>query len=333
MKAKSVIFWLIKLAGAGLLALITLTIMCFFYYNPGTHISSNNGATDYVWEKEKFYCKATEGAAYGRIDSRGYNNEAVPERIDILMMGSSHMEAFNVSQDENAAASLNEKFNGKKTVYNIGMSAHKFYYCAKNLSGAIVEFKPAKYVVIETNTLNFNKKSLDQAASGTLKKIPSYDSGLLYQLQRNQYFKLLYKQLKNVEETEGITVKKNDEIKIEKGYQASVDNLLKKLSDTCESYNCKLIILYQPSLILNQDGSADTNSSKEAREFFRKECELHNIVFADMTDDFLNNYADSKVLPHGFSNTAVGQGHLNKYGHKMIAEKLYKIINSLEEEQ
>lgn len=333
MKAKSVIFWLIKLAGAGLLALITLTIMCFFYYNPGTHISSNNGATDYVWEKEKFYCKATEGAAYGRIDSRGYNNKAVPEKIDILMMGSSHIEAFNVSQDENAAAMLNEKFNGKKTVYNIGMSAHKFYYCARNLPGAIVEFKPTEYVVIETNTLNFNKKSLDQAASGTLKKIPSYDSGLLYQLQRNQYFKLLYKQLKNVEETEGITVKKNDEIKIEKGYWDSVDNLLKKLSDTSEAYNCKLIILYQPSLILNQDGSADTNSSKEAREFFRKECELNNIVFVDMTDDFLSNYVGSKVLPHGFSNTAVGQGHLNKYGHKMIAEKLYKTINSLEEEQ
>ena len=51
-----------------------------------------------------------------------------------------------------------------------------------------------------------------------------------------------------------------------------------------------------------------------------------------MTDSFRDLYATEHHLAHGFINTAVGSGHLNKYGHRVIAEKLAEVIQGLEAE-
>ena len=40
-------------------------------------------------------------------------------------------------------------------------------------------------------------------------------------------------------------------------------------------------------------------------------------------------YNQNYILPHGFINSSIGNGHLNKYGHKMLAEELYKIIEEV----
>jgi hypothetical protein len=37
-------------------------------------------------------------------------------------------------------------------------------------------------------------------------------------------------------------------------------------------------------------------------------------------------YNSTYHLPRGFSNTAPGEGHTNKYGHACIAQELYKHI-------
>jgi hypothetical protein len=55
-------------------------------------------------------------------------------------------------------------------------------------------------------------------------------------------------------------------------------------------------------------------------------CKSNNILFIDMSDIFLSKYEKEYILPHGFSNSAVGAGHLNADGHSMIAEKLVRVI-------
>lgn len=65
---------------------------------------------------------------------------------------------------------------------------------------------------------------------------------------------------------------------------------------------------------------------------FASTCEDLGIVFVDMTDSFKDLYATEHQLAHGFINTAVGSGHLNKYGHRVIAEKLAEVIQGLEAE-
>ena len=50
------------------------------------------------------------------------------------------------------------------------------------------------------------------------------------------------------------------------------------------------------------------------------------ITFLDLTQDFLDAYESEHILPHGFVNTAAGEGHLNAEGHEIIARALYEII-------
>ncbi len=45
-----------------------------------------------------------------------------------------------------------------------------------------------------------------------------------------------------------------------------------------------------------------------------------------MTASFIKLYEQNHILAHGFINTAVGEGHLNKYGHKAIAEAVAAVI-------
>ena len=61
---------------------------------------------------------------------------------------------------------------------------------------------------------------------------------------------------------------------------------------------------------------------------FATYCEQSGVYFVDMSKTFFVEYIENHILPYGFSNTSVGTGHLNKHGHRMIAEKLYEIIGS-----
>jgi lysophospholipase L1-like esterase len=64
---------------------------------------------------------------------------------------------------------------------------------------------------------------------------------------------------------------------------------------------------------------------------FSRLCKEHNITFIDMSDDFIAAYNKEKIVPYGFSNTIPGEGHLNKYGHEIIAERLSKTIDEMEQ--
>ena len=45
-----------------------------------------------------------------------------------------------------------------------------------------------------------------------------------------------------------------------------------------------------------------------------------------MSERFLQAYEAEHILPHGFANTAMGQGHLNADGQRLVAEALYDAI-------
>ena len=56
--------------------------------------------------------RGTEGFAYTKTDENGFVN-TFPEKkdeINVLVMGSSHAEGFNVDSDENFTYVLNKKF-------------------------------------------------------------------------------------------------------------------------------------------------------------------------------------------------------------------------------
>ena len=189
--------WTGRAVGAGLLALALLNLFCVFYYNVPVHYTNPDGATEYKWEAGRFYSKGTEGFALGRTNNDGFNNlrDHTPgEAVDILLMGSSHMEGFNVAQDENAAALLNERYGGERYVYNIGTAGHTLLYCVKHLDRALAVYAPAGWVVLETMSLDFAPGDMDAVVDGTYPDIPSHTGGLLTMLQKLPFLRLFYTQ-------------------------------------------------------------------------------------------------------------------------------------------
>ena len=71
MKFKRIIYGICKVLSAGLVAGIILTAFCFLYYNVPVHVKCEDKTTDYVWEKNKFYSRGTEGFAMGKTNNEG----------------------------------------------------------------------------------------------------------------------------------------------------------------------------------------------------------------------------------------------------------------------
>ena len=102
--------WIVKVFIAGIAAFIVLNLFSVLYYNVPARTAVPDGSTEYKWPAKAFHSLATEGFAWGRVNSDGYNNieDLSDDRdIDILVMGSSHAEGFNVPEDRNIASVLN----------------------------------------------------------------------------------------------------------------------------------------------------------------------------------------------------------------------------------
>ena len=315
---------IINITISSLLAFIILNAFCFFYYNVPTHSKSIDGASDYVWEKNKYYCSATEGISWGKTNNEGYFNINDYEGdVDILVMGSSHLQGLSVKQEDNVSTILANLTN--KNIYNIAIAGHNFKVCTANLDNALNKYKP-DIVVIETNRLVFSLEEIEKTISGQLSEISSSDNKIVNFLQKSDFLRLTYSQLENF-----INNSKNSSSSNKNSFDAeNTDKLLKYISDTTNKYNTKVIILYHPTVSLNEDGTLSVNSDIDVSNSFKNLCEKNSLSFVDMSNRYQEEYKKNYTLPSGFINTAVASGHINKYGYRMIAEELYEVIKEME---
>lgn len=342
-KIKSVFGFLLKFIAAGATALIFLTIVAVLYNYEGVHIKNQSGSTDYKWESRQPKIQMKEGFSALKMDGNGFNNAyeltAVP---DILVMGSSHMEAIELLQNENVSYLLNDALKDY-SVYNIGISGHTIYRCADNINAAAEEYEPNKYIIIETDRISLDENMMKEILEGQASPIPSYDSGLMYYFQKVPSVKLLYSQFDNwiskslptsFNKPFRIIKKQNNEFinsEIAESYNETLSVFLNVFSDCAKENDIKVIIFYHPSETLLEDGNVKYNTDEDYLKIFSDMCAEKNIIFVDMTPELERLYYEKHIMAHGFSNTAVGVGHLNKFGHKIIAEKLYKVIKETED--
>lgn len=320
---------------SGAIAFLILTAFCYLYYNIPVHYENPSGSTDYKWEANAFYSRGTEGFAWGRTNNDGFTNMFDYDedtRIDVLVMGSSHMEAHQVAQNESTASRLNALLT-EDTVYNIGVSGHHLLNCAGNLDAAIKAYQPSKYVIIETDSVLFSDEELSRAIDGTTAEIPSHTGGIVGLLQKNPYLRLIYGQIDNFLRARGNDDEDTEEAVLTSAVSADKENnenllnaLLRKMSLSAGDRGVQIIIVYHPGTKVEADGSLRLTGGERVRFQFQELCETNGIIFMDMSARFAAEYAERYVLPYGFSNSSVGSGHLNKYGHAMIADELYKLI-------
>ncbi len=329
---RKILIWFIKACAAGLLSLAVLSVVAYFYNYTGIHITNPTKATDYTWMPYQKMNNMKEGFSFVKMDINGFNNtENLDQDVDILLMGSSHMEAYQVNQNENCGFLLNE-FLPEYSTYNIGISGHTIYRIADNIGSALNEYKPAKYVIIETNTVQLDIDMMNAVISGESTPIKSHDSGVLFYLQKIPAFKPLYNQLENWIKTKNNN-EDNDipqETIIAEEYCVVFSEFMKLIKQEADNHEVVPIIFYAPNEHISKDGNLIFQTDKKYSELYKETCEASDIVFIDMSDSFFELYNNEKKLAHGFSNTAVGVGHLNKYGHRKTAEILVDEILRIE---
>lgn len=333
-KIKKMFIWITKVVIAGTCAVIVLSIFCIVYSYDGIHITNTAGSTDYVWEEKQLKSNMKEGFAWLKMDSHGFNNmNDYYKEPDILLIGSSNVEALQVDSDENIGALLNRMMPEYKT-YNIGMSGHTIYRCVDNLDHALQTHNPQKYIVMVTDSVDLSIEEMQKVIAQEAEAIPSYDSGLVYHLQKNPAVKVIYKQISDWIVTKGGN--SEDEVRDSKqeiskeSYNNVLRQFLKSASEVTKNANIPLILVYQPSQIIEEDGTIAFKHSDENVKIFKEECLKQGIIFHDMSKEFRVLYEEQNIIAHGFSNTEVGSGHLNKYGHELIAEAINSEIRKLE---
>ncbi len=323
--------WFLRLLLSGGSAFGVLTLFGMVYCNTALYEKNMDGCTDYVWPPYTIFSKYTEGGATGRVNNEGYNNlfDYTENDVDVLVMGSSHMEGIQVAQEEITSDRLNMLLDNK-VVYNIGVAGHDFIMCCNHFETAIKKYKPS-YVVIETFSCSFTDESLENVVNGTYREFVPYSKRLLA-FKRNPVIKHWVSQARAFWEkkVEVYTEEETADQAIAICNSELLTKLMQNLSDVAREHRSQIIIVYHPATMISTDGSLKMIGNNDAVAQFAEACEKCGIRFLDMSERFSKEYEDNYILPYGFCNTPVGSGHLNKWGHAMIADELYKIISEVE---
>ena len=323
--------WCVKACLAGIVSMLLLTMFQAVYSYTGIHVFNPSGSTDYVWEPNQRIATMGEGFAWLKLDKNGYNNVYdCADKPDILLMGSSHMEAINVGASENTGFLLNKGLS--YSTYNIGISGHTIYTCVKNLEAAVKEFQPQKYIIIETDRVDLSDNDMQAVLDDEYATIPSYDEGIIYTIQKKfPVIKTLYKKITDWKDAEVLVSDRTDSGMAEVEINSILLNrFMAKVKSAVDDTEIKIIIFYQPKTMIDSEGKYIETSEYDAVNCFAEACKNNDIIFVDMSESFKELYDNENILAHGFSNTAVGVGHLNKYGHKVVADRLIAAI--IEEE-
>ena len=175
-KSNRIITRTLKMMTSLVLAFSLLSVSSLFYKQTSPHVSPFANETYFRWEAGSFTSTMEEGFAWNKMDQNGFNNLQCFDSIDILIMGSSHMEAVQISTEDNIASKLNEllPFN----TYSIGVSSHSFIHCVNNMKSAIEVFKPGKYVILETSNVSLSIGEMNDVINGKLVPSSGPDSGI-----------------------------------------------------------------------------------------------------------------------------------------------------------
>ncbi|MCF0185475.1 MAG: hypothetical protein HUJ98_03175 [Bacteroidaceae bacterium] len=342
---KNVLITFIKIGMAGILSLILLSFFCYFYEFMGVYATCSDNSTDSKYAADTRVSNMVEGFGQLTLDSNGYNNiDNTPlseKPVNILYMGSSNSEGFQVDADENVTHLLDEKLPNLR-VYSIAMSGHFLDTNVNNLADAVKAYNPTDYVIIETPYINPSEGAMTAALTPRPSE-PVCDTAT--KLAINKYccsIRSLNRAKSDIMlgssspvnllsesfSTLSLVAHAKGNASDNESYEECLDTFL-SYADDCMPENCKLIIIWHTPVKFNSTGDLLVNEEKaEQSRIFKEDCDKNGIIFVDMTDRLQKLYSNNHVFAHGFENTGINEGHLNRHGHKALADALYETILS-----
>lgn len=360
-------FKTIKLFLAAAAAFLVCNMVCSMFFNDPGWVARPCNATNAICIPHTTMRNFTEGGSVRTSDRNGYVNRDLPLAEDgcLLVMGSSQVKADEVGEGYSFCELLNEKLSRGDSkeclhVYSMGIDANYYPNQVSGFSSALAEFPGVSGVVLEIGTTDWETDELlasleqrrfDPAFTGgclgehltgrqkmkrlilTCFPLPSY-------LKRKMAPALSWEDetpfglpLWRGREEEG--QREEREKGTRDGMKDNTDNTdnTKAVMATLELlrslYDGTIIILYHPEVSLNRDGSMSVIRTQDSYTSFVEGCRANNILFLDMGEAFLREYEASREVPYGFSNTSPGTGHLNRTGHRLVAEELYKMTGEV----
>ena len=319
-----------KVLAAGVTAFVLLCLLCAFYYRTPMYETNRLGNTDFAYAPGARWMQMTEGMSWGRFDDWGFNNPEVIENPDILVLGSSHMEATYMQQQELLSVRLENLLGGGIRVYNMGISGCHLPQTLQYLPRTLEVFKePPRLLLIEAHDLSITEEQAEQILSSQVPSIYTPKPDWQKQVLSLPYMRLLAQQ-KNL----GLPALLNPPRKPASAEDYEMpgepfpedapegvvyDPIFSVLRQLQEAYQVKILIFYQPTEKLQKDGSVLFPQDPWIHVFEGK-CRENGIGFLDMTEKFQEMYRKEHRLPHGFLTGRIGTGHLNADGHRAIAE-------------
>lgn len=337
-----ILSWLLA---AGIAFLIINTI-CFFYERPVGWIDTPNGVSDAVSRPYSIVVHGTEGYGVVRVDKNGFFNPDL-ELLDdyVLVMGASHTIGKEVRAGEKYSVILNDMISddGKLHVLNIGCNGNYLPSIIKHFNTAVRKYPKATCVIMEVGSLDFAANVIDEAIEQGESDFSDADElfsqrsvkekvyGLIKETSpflsrvKNQIvtFKHNTAANQNKEDSDGGGATELDKEQDIREYANSIDEALKLIRN---EYSGKLAFLYHIPGGVSLDKNERRIEKSDKERIFIEVCKVNDIDVIEMQPIFEDNYCRTGKLPYGFANSSPGNGHLNKVGHKIVAETLHDYL-------
>lgn len=321
---------------SAMLAVVFLSAVCLVYSYNMLGVPTVTGASGYSGVPRSLKSKMEEGFGWNIMDKNGYNNDEAYDHVDVLIMGGSHIEALQMNRSENVTNKL-DKLLPDYHVYNVGTSGHTVESCANYFDSACSYFN-SQYVVIDLNNLCLDEEGMTSVVRQTyLEPELLSQKSTLARVVRNYIpasgeILLQLQNWVNLAATENVDKGVEQSVYDDPEYIECLRNFLSYMGDIAKEHGTQLILLYHP-MNYNVDGNGNLTFEDETDEWeiFQSFCEENGIVAVSTKDEYIRMFNENHVVPNGFSNTKLGSGHINKYGHTAMANVLYETIKNLEE--
>lgn len=323
-------------------------LVSFYFFEPGW-FNRQGGATQMIYEPGTRIVRADEGYTVTNVDENGYINESAELSREgyVLVLGNSQSNGNNVMPEDKYVQILNRMLAADRQekdvcAYNISVGGRDFCDIVSGFDAAIQEFPRSEAVVIQIQTTDLNPGKLQ----GCTEQRPFAGEDRGSYLKEHSTFK--QKSLNNIKnffplwiylweiKSQTVDLSFEDVFWHQEGNAAPVtgteldlDEYEKALEEALQfirsDYDGKIIIVNTPYIGFRADGTiAYVKSETEA--VFEELCEKNGVIYHNMISKYQTEYESSHKLPYGFSNTSMGTGHLNKDGHRMVADELYEIL-------
>ena len=316
----------------------------FIYYHPEYKILPNR--TEVLVDK---FINSEEGYAISTYDPNGFrlpvpSAEASPR---VLVLGDSYAQASQVSDNSTFAQQLETKLRSSRPqagVWNAGIpgvAPSRYIGMAEYYKSTL---KP-DVVIVQLNAGDFGADRTNKAGTFWLEQIgdgwqvhkrdTTITRGSLKGLGRYPIVKDLATLALHSSLVQQLTFKAGQEFGISKAekkpteFKDDHDEVYKKharwiVRELSHSYP-QVAIVYIPSI----DYFALSSSAPSQEEALDESCREFGVPYVNMRSTFIDHYKSTGNACNGFMNTTPGSGHINALGHRLVAEQLLMLVDTI----